>query len=155
MGGKTRCAERSLDKGLYIYILYVYVYMYICSQFSVHQPPPPPPMALPLPHGSALGSASWRRSSFLTPQNCHPRNCHQVSLRVQVPNDHTQNLYFKCYFPITKYLIIGYLDLQVFAPPTLVSPDKYQQSPGSGWSSSQSAKMSSLLKAHIVVASQR
>ena len=91
--------------------------MYICSRFSVRQPPL---HGTPLPHGSASWSASSRMSSFLTPQNRHPLNCHQVSLRVQVPNGRilTRNLYLKYYFPISKYLIIGYLDLQVFAPPS-------------------------------------
>ena len=35
-----------------------------------------------------------------------------LSLRVQVPNNHilAQNLYYNCYYPEPKYLIIGYMD---------------------------------------------
>ena len=35
-----------------------------------------------------------------------------IALRVQVPNKYilTQNLYYNCYYPNPKYLIIGYMD---------------------------------------------
>ena len=44
--------------------------------------------------------------------NSHTRYPNNLTLRVQVPNNHicTQNLYYNSYYVKPKYLIIGYMD---------------------------------------------
>ena len=55
-----------------------------------------------------------RNSYLLSNQSASsPASSTLHSLRVQVPNNNNilaQNLYYKCYYPNPKYLIIGYMD---------------------------------------------
>ena len=84
--------------------------------FPVAYQEPPSPIICQVREAAAKSAAGILRAA--APELSGPialgckRLCLQVTLRVQVPNNHilTQNLYYNYYYPNLKYPNIGYMD---------------------------------------------